>query len=88
MTGSVTSRSLPDELVDALRGEGIDIAPDPRTLAATCPLVFLCLSDAPAVEQVLFGERGLAVAGGLAASLLNTSRPIHSSATITTPPFA
>ncbi len=32
----------------------------PRELAAHCDVVVLCLTDSPQVEEVLFGERGLA----------------------------
>ena len=52
---------------------GAEVVQDAADLAARCALVFLCLSDADAVQDVLFGPRGLA--GGLArgACVVDTS---------------
>ncbi|GAB2873443.1 NAD(P)-dependent oxidoreductase [Paraburkholderia jirisanensis] len=48
---------------EALAGEGARIAETPGALAACAETVFLCVSDAAAVEQVVFdAQQGLAVA--------------------------
>ncbi|WP_255429574.1 NAD(P)-dependent oxidoreductase [Ramlibacter albus] len=38
---------------------GAQVAGSPAALGGDCDLVFLCVSDAPAVEEVLFGAQGL-----------------------------
>jgi 2-hydroxy-3-oxopropionate reductase len=43
----------------ALLREGALAAESPAALARACDLVFLCVSDDTAVEDVLFGEQGL-----------------------------
>jgi 2-hydroxy-3-oxopropionate reductase len=49
-----------DEAARPLVEAGAQRAASPAALARACRLVFLCLSDDAAVEQVLFGEDGLA----------------------------
>ena len=44
----------------ALLELGVDEAPDPAALAADAEIVVVCVSDTPDVEQVLFGDRGIA----------------------------
>jgi 3-hydroxyisobutyrate dehydrogenase len=44
----------------ALLELGADEAPDPAALAADAEIVVVCVSDTPDVEQVLFGDRGIA----------------------------
>ncbi|HXG25683.1 MAG TPA: NAD(P)-binding domain-containing protein, partial [Candidatus Binatia bacterium] len=44
----------------ALEALGAHVAPDPASLAASSDIVLVCVSDTPDVEQVLFGERGVA----------------------------
>lgn len=44
----------------ALQAEGATVADSPAALGARCRVVFLCLTDAAAVEDVLFGDKGLA----------------------------
>ncbi|MDB5899533.1 MAG: TsaR [Ramlibacter sp.] len=53
------------ERTEAFVAAGAQAAPSAEELGRRCELVFLCLSDDAAVEQVLFGAQGLA--GGLAA---------------------
>jgi 3-hydroxyisobutyrate dehydrogenase len=49
---------------DALVERGARLAADPADLAAHAKLIFMCLTDAAAVEEVVFGANGLqAVAG-------------------------
>ena len=59
---------------------GAKAAESPAALGRKCELVFLCLSDDAAVEQVLFGPQGLAegLAGGSA--IVDTSTIAASSA--------
>ena len=53
-----------DDAAQPLLEAGAQRAASPEALGRACRLVFLCLSDDAAVEQVLFGDQGLA--GGLA----------------------
>lgn len=43
---------------------GAVAASDPAAVAAACPIVFLCLTDAEAIRAVLLGERGVATVAG------------------------
>jgi 2-hydroxy-3-oxopropionate reductase len=53
---------------EALAGEGAHVAETPGALAACAATVFLCVSDAAAVEQVVFdAQQGLAAAAVAAA---------------------
>ncbi len=49
-----------DEAAQPLVQAGAQRAASPEALGRACRLVFLCLSDDAAVEQVLFGAQGLA----------------------------
>jgi 2-hydroxy-3-oxopropionate reductase len=49
-----------DEAAQALVDAGAQRAATPAAVGQSCRLVFLCVSDDAAVEQVLFGDRGLA----------------------------
>lgn len=44
---------------DALRADGARVVATPRELAARCEVVLLCVADAAAVEQTVFGAAGL-----------------------------
>ncbi|HEX7932634.1 MAG TPA: NAD(P)-binding domain-containing protein, partial [Paraburkholderia sp.] len=44
---------------DALAAEGAHVVDAPRELAARCEAVLLCLADALAVEETVFGAAGL-----------------------------
>ncbi|HEX3382828.1 MAG TPA: NAD(P)-dependent oxidoreductase [Paraburkholderia sp.] len=44
---------------EALRAEGAHVVDTPRELAARCDAVLLCVADAAAVEQTVFGPAGL-----------------------------
>src|SRR5258708_5599675 len=48
----------------ALVEAGAKAAPHPRDVAATASIIFMCLTDAAAVEAVVFGANGLAAASG------------------------
>ena len=48
----------------ALVEAGARLAPQPRDVAATASILFTCLTDAAAVEEVVFGPDGLATAAG------------------------
>jgi 3-hydroxyisobutyrate dehydrogenase len=48
----------------ALVEAGAKLATQPRDVAATAGIIFMCLTDAAAVEEVVFGPDGLAVASG------------------------
>jgi len=43
---------------------GAKLAAHPRDVAATASIIFMCLTDAAAVEEVVFGPDGLATASG------------------------
>jgi 3-hydroxyisobutyrate dehydrogenase len=48
----------------ALVEAGAKLAAHPREVAATASILFLCLTDAAAVEEVVFGASGLATVAG------------------------
>lgn len=48
------------ERLERLLAEGVTEAADPAALAAACETIVICVPDAPQVEEVLFGERGIA----------------------------
>lgn len=52
---------------------GVEVAQNAAAVGVRCPLVFLCLSDAAAVEQVLFGPQGLASSLARGACVVDTS---------------
>jgi len=58
---TVWNRS-PDKL-QPLRQGGARLARSPADVAAASEIVFLCVTDTPAVEAVVFGDGGLAEAG-------------------------
>ncbi|AFT85553.1 2-hydroxy-3-oxopropionate reductase [Paraburkholderia phenoliruptrix] len=49
---------------EALAAHGAKVVDTPRELAGRCDAVLLCLADAAAVEQTVFGPAGLLDAGG------------------------
>jgi 3-hydroxyisobutyrate dehydrogenase len=49
---------------DALVEAGAKLAAHPRDIAANAGVIFMCLTDAAAVEEVVFGPDGLAAAPG------------------------
>lgn len=54
------SRGRASPLLDA----GATLAVDPRELAAACSIIFMCVTDAEAVEEIVFSPEGLAAAPG------------------------
>src|SRR5260370_13704498 len=48
----------------ALIEAGAKAAAHPRDVAATARIIFMCLPDAAAVEEVVFGPNRLSAAGG------------------------
>jgi len=56
-------------LVDA----GARLAATPRDVASSASLIFMCLTDAAAVEEVVFGPDGLASTGGTAKLVVDFS---------------
>ncbi|MDA9435805.1 NAD(P)-dependent oxidoreductase [Bradyrhizobium sp. CCBAU 51627] len=71
---SVWNRS--ESKVAPLVEAGAKCADTPRELLASCDIVFMCLTDAAAVEEVVFGKEGLAAASG-AGKLLVDFSSIH-----------
>jgi 3-hydroxyisobutyrate dehydrogenase len=69
----------PQKLEPALRA-GASRASSPRDLAAASDIVFLCVTDTKAVEDVVFGTDGIA-AGGSAGSILVDHSSIRPGAT-------
>jgi 3-hydroxyisobutyrate dehydrogenase len=59
---------------------GVAEAPDPAALAADAEIVVVCVSDTPDVEQVLFGDRGIA-AGARPGTIVVDCSTISPSAT-------
>ena len=66
--------------VVALLELGVTEAPDPAALAADAEIVVVCVSDTPDVEQVLFGDRGIA-AGARPGTIVVDCSTISPSAT-------
>jgi 3-hydroxyisobutyrate dehydrogenase len=64
----------------ALVEVGANGAAHPRDVAAAASIIFMCLTDAAAVEQVVFGPDGLATAPGSAKLVVDFSS-IHPEAT-------
>jgi len=62
-----------DDAARAVVQAGARRAESPAALAQACRLVFLCLSDDAAVEQVLFGDAGLAQALARGSVVVDTS---------------
>jgi 3-hydroxyisobutyrate dehydrogenase len=54
------SRGKASALVEA----GARLATDPRELAAVCSIIFMCVTDADAVEEIVFSPKGLAASPG------------------------
>jgi 3-hydroxyisobutyrate dehydrogenase len=69
------SASKADALVEA----GAKLAAHPRDVAATAGIIFMCLTDAAAVEEVVFGRDGLAAAPGVGKLVVDFSS-IHPNA--------
>src|SRR5262245_74972 len=57
------------ERLRLVRGSGAEIAPSPAAVARASEAVFLCLPDAIAITDVMFGAAGC-VAGGMTGKLL------------------
>ena len=57
------------DAIERLRGEGVTEAADPAAVAAAADVVVVCVPDAPQVEEVLFGDRGVS-AGARPGSLV------------------
>jgi 3-hydroxyisobutyrate dehydrogenase len=64
----------------ALVEAGAKAVAHPRDVATTASIIFICLTDAVAVEEVVFGANGLAMAKG-AAKLVVDFSSIHPDAT-------
>src|SRR5438045_3683109 len=62
-----------DEAVLPLVTTGAQRAATPQALGQVCRLVFLCVSDDAAVEEVLFGEQGLASGLASGSCVVDTS---------------
>jgi 2-hydroxy-3-oxopropionate reductase len=62
-----------DEAAQSLVAGGAKRAATPAALARECRLVFLCLSDDAAVEEVLFGPQGLSAALPMGSCVVDTS---------------
>jgi len=64
----------------ALIEAGAKLAPQPGDVAATANIIFMCLTDAAAVEEVVFGSDGLATVAGSGKLVVDFSS-IHPDAT-------
>jgi 2-hydroxy-3-oxopropionate reductase len=62
-----------DAVAQPLVQAGAQRAASPAEIGRACPLVFLCLSDDAAVEEVLFGEHGLAKGLAAGSCVVDTS---------------
>jgi 3-hydroxyisobutyrate dehydrogenase len=56
-----------------LRDAGARLAESPAALGRDCEAVILCVTDSEAVQQVVFGERGIATAAGEGKLLIDHS---------------
>ncbi|HKU81951.1 MAG TPA: NAD(P)-binding domain-containing protein, partial [Candidatus Tumulicola sp.] len=68
------------EPLERLQALGVETAPDPAAVARASEIAIICVPDAPQVEEVLFGERGIA-AGAHAGTLVvdaSTISPVAS----------
>ncbi len=70
---SVAASTRRTEIAKSFRAEGVEITPNAGSLGQSCRLVVLCVSDAPAVEDVLFGPDGLASRLAAGACVIDTS---------------
>jgi 3-hydroxyisobutyrate dehydrogenase-like beta-hydroxyacid dehydrogenase len=61
------------DALERLLNDGVTEAADPATLAKAVEAVIVCVSDAPDVEDVLFGERGVAAGGGAGLLVIDMS---------------
>jgi 3-hydroxyisobutyrate dehydrogenase-like beta-hydroxyacid dehydrogenase len=68
------------DALERLAAEGLREAADPAAVAAAVDAVILCVPDAPQVEEVLFGERGVAAGAkrGLLVIDMSTLSPVAS----------
>ena len=61
------------QVAEAFANEGAQVAPNAAALGRACELVFLCLSDDAAVEEVLFCADGLAQGLAAGSCVVDTS---------------
>jgi 3-hydroxyisobutyrate dehydrogenase-like beta-hydroxyacid dehydrogenase len=68
------------EALERLRGDGVVEAPNPAAVASASDAVVICVPDAPQVEEVLFGEQGVAAGAkpGTTAIDMSTISPVSS----------
>ncbi len=68
------------DALDRLRAQGVKEAPDPAALAREAETVIVCVPDAPQVEDVLFGSRGVTEGAkpGLLVIDMSTISPVAS----------
>ena len=76
----VTAFNRTPARLQAVRDAGAEVADSPAAVAARADIVFLCLTDTQAVEDVVFGEVGVG-AGGSAGKLLVDCSSISPEAT-------
>lgn len=70
---AVTASTRRADVAAAFQAEGVTIAVDAANIGNACRLVLLCVSDAPAVEDVLFGPNGLAATLAPGSCVIDTS---------------
>ena len=61
------------EVAATFAADGVEMTADAAAIGAACRLVVLCVSDAPAVGDVLFGPNGLATTLARGACVIDTS---------------
>lgn len=61
------------EPVERLKADGAADTADAAALAERCDVVITCVPDAPQVEEVLFGDRGVSAAIGRGATVIDMS---------------
>lgn len=61
------------EPVERLKADGAADAADAAALAERCDVVITCVPDAPQVEEVLFGDRGVSASIGRGATVIDMS---------------
>lgn len=58
---------------EPLRGQGAAVAASPRAVAEASDITFICVSDTPDVEAVLFGDDGIAAGAEPGSLVVDTS---------------
>ncbi len=73
---AVTGYDLDPAKVNAASGHGVTAASSPAAVATDSDIVLICVIDTAAVENVLFGENGIAAAQGPGKTVIDLSTTV------------